>query len=122
MLNEDQRVENTGEGVIVGIGQVGDLPHGGEDDDQSQFSWAEHRDTSAVALLSEMKIAIAQPLRNTGRNACGTGAERGVFRIVDDRTASNHETLPRNCCFTDTKLPLTDAWGCKVKTPFLIQQ
>ena len=37
----------------------------------------EHGHTSAVAQLSEMKIAIAQPLKNTGRNACGTGAERG---------------------------------------------
>jgi hypothetical protein len=26
----------------------------------------------------KMKIAIAQPLKNTGKNACATGAERGV--------------------------------------------
>jgi hypothetical protein len=45
---------------------------------QSQFWEDEVRHTSAQAGFQKMKIAIAQPLKNTGRNACATRAERGV--------------------------------------------
>jgi len=48
-----------------------------------------------------MKIAIAQPLKNTGRNACATGAERGV---------SNRGHKPRNSAWNRFLLHC-NPWG-----------
>jgi hypothetical protein len=45
--------------------------------------------------VRKMKIAIAQPLTQAGMPVLQQGPSE-VFRIVDDRIASNHETLPRN--------------------------
>ena len=85
-------------GCLFGAGQVRDPAHG-----ERKFTFKanflphirlnEHRHTSAVAQLSEMKIAIAQPLIRQARMPVLRGPSE-VLRIVDDRTASNHETLP----------------------------
>jgi hypothetical protein len=58
---------------------------------QSQMLSISYRDTTASRAVERLKIAIAQPLRNTGRNACGSRAERGV---------SNREGDTRYLCFT----------------------
>src|ERR1700730_4520213 len=51
---------------------------------QSQIFSDLYRDTTASRIGLKMKIAIAQPLKNTGRNACGTRAERGVSNREGD--------------------------------------
>ena len=49
------------------------------------------RYTTASRTVEQLKIATARPLKNTGRNACATRAERGV---------SNREGDTRYLCFT----------------------
>jgi hypothetical protein len=46
-------------------------------------------------LVEHFKIVIARPLRTQAGMPVLKGSSE-VFRIVDDHTGSNHETLPRN--------------------------